>query len=162
MSKQEDCLGLSESAIRGRSHKLQFEQGVPGIYFLLNDEEITYIGKSAECCYSRLKQHLVDDKDFNAHYVYGLDPDENDLHQIEAELIYRFQPTLNSRLPPNDTYTTVWKLSQCVHGFGDYKTRRFLHEIEVEIRGDWLRKEGARKALNKIAEETDKQIIDSI
>jgi excinuclease UvrABC nuclease subunit len=162
MDRQKDCLSLSESTIRGRSHKLQFEKGVPGVYFLLDEEEIVYIGKSAQCCYSRLKQHLVDDKEFDAHYVYGLDPDENDLHEIEAELIYQFQPTLNSRLPPNDTYTTVWKLSQCVHGFGEYKTRRFLREVGAEVRGDWLRLDEATKALNKIAEETDKQIIDSI
>lgn len=66
-----------------------------GVYFLLRDHEIVYIGQSVDC-YTRLRSHAQDStKEFNR-ACYVPVPKE-DLDNIEETLISLFKPEYNKK-----------------------------------------------------------------
>lgn len=69
-----------------------------GIYFLIQGDEIIYIGQSRDC-YRRLSEHENSPprKSFDAYCVIEVSPGK--LDEIEAAYIAKFQPRLNITLP---------------------------------------------------------------
>lgn len=69
-----------------------------GIYFLIKDSEIVYVGQSIHI-HGRVKTHQKD-KEFDRVFFVGCTRDE--LNQLEAKYIRQFEPRLNRTLPdPN-------------------------------------------------------------
>ena len=70
-----------------------------GVYFLICDDEIVYVGKSVNIK-SRLDQHSMDEhrnKNFNKYYVVLCDPKE--VNSLEAYYILKFRPKYNIAIP---------------------------------------------------------------
>ena len=75
------------------------EQKTCGIYFLLDCDEIVYIGRSKNLR-ARFLQHSSSDKIFNRHF-YVFCREEN-ADEIEAFFILQFKPKYNKRIPINE------------------------------------------------------------
>ena len=69
----------------------------PGIYFLLQDDDIVYVGQSRTTILSRLAHHLTD-KRFNRVTVLQY-PSDYDFDTEEAEYIWQLQPKYNQKIP---------------------------------------------------------------
>ena len=68
-----------------------------GIYFLIEDNEIVYIGKSIDVK-KRLKQHAdYSEKLFNR--IFFVQCDKNELNKLEAYYILKFRPKYNIAIP---------------------------------------------------------------
>lgn len=79
-----------------RANAVVFEK-ICGIYFLLLDGEVTYIGQSINCHF-RISVHIAEKKkDFNSCYIIRSEPE--DLDNLEALYIKKFTPRYNILLP---------------------------------------------------------------
>lgn len=67
-----------------------------GIYFLLKDKEIVYVGQSIDID-RRIKDHSYNGKDFDS-FEY-IECDKSDLTRLETLYIVKFQPMLNKIIP---------------------------------------------------------------
>lgn len=84
------------------SHASMFRHTGPGVYFLLNMDEIVYVGKSVDVA-RRLEEHWKMEenpktaKDWNRYFVIRCEPE--DLSRLEAYYILRFRPRYNIAVP---------------------------------------------------------------
>lgn len=74
-----------------------------GIYFLFKNHELIYIGQS-EDIFKRVPIHLGS-KDFN-NWNY-IEYENENLNNIEAEFILKFQPKQNKAIPKNDNWISA-------------------------------------------------------
>jgi len=79
---------LSESDILSKAKK---PEDVSGVYFLIRDEKIVYVGQS-KCVYARLETHKKE-KDFDKVTIVKCAQDK--LKPLEELYIRKFQPPLN-------------------------------------------------------------------
>lgn len=84
------------------SNKIIFENKT-GIYFLIKDNEIVYVGQSTQF-YTKLSSH-VNNKDFDSYFI--IEVPEEQLTEYEVEYIIKFNPIYNSILPSNNIYKTL-------------------------------------------------------
>lgn len=70
---------------------------IVGIYFLINDDEVIYVGKSNAIC-RRLMQHRRAGRRFS-HYWYFGDVPELFVEYVEAFYIHTLMPPLNEKYP---------------------------------------------------------------
>jgi len=70
--------------------------GYAGIYFLIDCDEIVYVGQSHDVK-SRLSTHSNSNKNFNKYYFIKCQPEE--LNRLEAYYILKFRPKYNISLP---------------------------------------------------------------
>lgn len=69
----------------------------PGIYFLIKDGEIVYVGQSVDC-EARVKKHIQEgEKGFTSYHVFPCHTDHLNLY--EAFCLWKFQPKYNHHLP---------------------------------------------------------------
>lgn len=83
--------------------KAQTPKQWAGVYFLINDDEIVYVGQAVDLA-RRISQHWGGDKVFNKFALVECSIAE--LSNVEAEYIVKFAPRYNVTLPPNDKWTT--------------------------------------------------------
>ena len=100
----------------------------PGIYYLIDDSEIVYIGQSL-CMMSRITTHFADNKKvFNRFYC---DPATlHDLDVLEINEIIQHNPKYNIALPQNDTYASMGKLKARFRE-PEYKIRAIIKEHNI-------------------------------
>ena len=85
---------LSHEAVVSQAYPLG---GYSGIYFLVRNAKVVYVGKSLDVEY-RLGQHrTARQKDFDSVFIIACDPSK--LTQLEARYIRMFEPPLNSAKP---------------------------------------------------------------
>jgi hypothetical protein len=72
---------------------------VSGIYFLIRDSEIVYVGKSANVL-DRLSKHI--EKGFDSFSI--VECSWKDMRMLEPHFIYKFSPPLNVTPPTNRIY----------------------------------------------------------
>ena len=72
------------------------------IYFLIDDDEIVYVGQSVNI-YFRFMCHGISGKIFNR--ISWIDIGDADLDETEADYIIKFNPKYNNSLPICDKYT---------------------------------------------------------
>lgn len=70
----------------------RFEMPKIGVYFLFNNDELIYIGKSINI-FQRLQSHLKD-KYFDSYSFFKCDSEDN-ATKLEKELIIKLKPKLN-------------------------------------------------------------------
>lgn len=92
MKATTDVLSLDRDYILSKSFPV-FPQC--GIYFLIQDDEIVYIGQSVHIP-NRLKTHQGGEKVFNK--VFFVECSGNDLDELEKHYIRSFTPKLNKKL----------------------------------------------------------------
>ena len=84
-----------------------------GIYFLINGDEIVYVGQSVDI-YSRISQHSKDVlKTFDNFYI--LECPAEHLSILEAHFIFKFHPFLNSTFPTNHAYKSFNQLKKLLN-----------------------------------------------
>lgn len=82
---------------------------VCGIYFLMEDGEVVYVGQSVNC-HSRISDHVrLEQKQFDS--VYIIRADREALTQLENLYIKKFNPKYNS-LANEPTRKTAWGIRQ--------------------------------------------------
>ena len=81
-----------------RGLKMGIDEVPQGIYFLLDGDEIVYVGQSKNI-FARIGDHVRGSKDFDSFTFIDLDIDGDDLNLAEAELIYRLEPKYNKNVP---------------------------------------------------------------
>ncbi len=64
------------------------------VYFLLNDDEIVYVGQSSNNAGERINKHLFEGKEFNSFSTIKVESEYLDL--VESFYIHIFNPTLNA------------------------------------------------------------------
>lgn len=68
-----------------------------GIYFLVHEQEIVYVGQSINC-HIRIGSHLNDElKVFDSYFV--VECPESRLDEMEAKYIVKFRPRFNLAIP---------------------------------------------------------------
>ena len=88
---------MNKREIISSKNSLEEEIKAKGIYFLIKDNEIVYVGKSTNV-FSRVTAHTYG-KDFDS-FNYELYPDysKNELLEIESEYIAKFTPKYNKTI----------------------------------------------------------------
>lgn len=105
-----------------------------GIYFLISEDEVVYIGSSKSSCISRIKRHNKRISNFSSYCILPVDESVY-LEEVETRFIYKFLPKLNRNLPFHGTITTIKRISQsCVDGVGRSKLQTILSAKGVEIK----------------------------
>jgi excinuclease UvrABC nuclease subunit len=82
--------------------KQEMYRRMTGIYFLIKESELVYVGQSADIM-NRIAQHAKESvKDFDSYSI--LECPYEYLTTLEAYCIYKFRPRLNAVFPPNQLY----------------------------------------------------------
>ena len=81
------------------------DTGMIGIYFLIKNNVIIYIGKSTNVM-NRISQHKYE-KDFSSYAI--IECDENEMSYLEADMIAKYQPEYNKSFPTNEEWNCVTK-----------------------------------------------------
>lgn len=82
---------------------------VSGVYFLIFDGEVVYVGQSLDC-HTRLATHFREDaKTFDSSYIVRSTP--HDLNDLEALYIKKFKPKFNAAMP-QARRKAAWGLKQ--------------------------------------------------
>lgn len=85
----------------------------PVLYFLLDGEEIVYIGQSSSLAgaWGRVHSHKKDGKVFNGYSFFKLEGDPN---TAEAIHIVKFTPKYNFQLPTQDIWKPIGTLAEII------------------------------------------------
>jgi excinuclease UvrABC nuclease subunit len=84
---------------------------VVGIYFLLQDDEVVYVGQSQNVG-QRVYDHVAKGKKrFNYCAVYKCSHlSHKEINRLESDLIVELEPKYNISVPTNDKYKTIEQL----------------------------------------------------
>ena len=85
------------------------EAPVFGIYFLLENEQVVYVGKSKDCR-ARIQQHM-NDKSFDAYTISECDLGI-DLDELEAVHIAHYLPRDNRQIPEALGFISIYQVQQ--------------------------------------------------
>jgi hypothetical protein len=110
------------------SNKIPVEPDICGIYFLIKNNQIVYIGQSVNVKH-RLYAHKQY-KDFDYYYVHECSPEE--LDTLEAQHIVQFDPPGNGPiLPKNELYKTITQIKE-LFGFTTREINKLLKNSGIE------------------------------
>tara|TARA_R110002012_G_scaffold306394_1_gene511074 strand:- start:226 stop:921 length:696 start_codon:yes stop_codon:yes gene_type:complete len=132
----EDALGIELLSSNSIVEKSKAFNPVPGIYFLIKDSEVVYVGQSINV-YSRVNTHSQD-KDFNKIHVLPCGIEE--LDDLESAYIHHLHPRLNGRTARSVRAPIVIdELLERSEKYQEYKTAvfgrgRWPHKPKI----DWL------------------------
>lgn len=116
--------------LRGASKLPGFSRG---IYFLIRNKEVVYVGKSDSNMMKRIVEHWKDKK-FDSFYT--IDIPSGNLDVLEADYIWEFKPRYNSFLLSNGRYLGREALKQALgKSWGQIKCVLDTHKIS-----SWLGK----------------------
>ena len=123
---------------------------VTGIYFLIKDEKVVYVGQSVDI-FTRVCAHRAKDFDSFTFLVYP----RHLLNLAEASYIQRFNPAMNGSLPQQNFFFSLAQLKRHL-GWDMRKVKRHIREngIPTRRRGNTLYCVAA-DFLNMIKEDDD-------
>lgn len=75
---------------------------VPVIYFLVREKKVVYVGQTTNLLY-RIGSHVRGPKEFDSYYFVPLS-DGDDIDEVEADFIAKFEPEYNGQMPPGKRY----------------------------------------------------------
>ena len=96
-----------------------------GIYFLMNDNEVVYVGQSIDI-HRRINKHK-ESKTFDK--IYYLEVDKQNLDEIEKKYILEYQPIYNK------TYLNKYNIKEKVQKI--YKCKSYI--VDELFKDDFLR-----------------------
>lgn len=100
-----------------------------GVYFLLDDDEIVYVGQSTDI-EARISVHYNQKKKRFNRYTY-LSCSAEYLNDIEAHYIVHLAPKYNVKLPENSRWATVKDIKNR-YGIAVPKIRKYITEHGIE------------------------------
>ena len=100
----------------------------PGVYFLLQDEEVIYVGQSTDIP-SRVLSHRRS-KDFDRYATMPVP--RGWLSEVEAEYILHYQPELNRSLPKNRWYQSAADASKTLGISSKQDIYRMCLSLKIE------------------------------
>jgi excinuclease UvrABC nuclease subunit len=105
-------------------------ESCPGIYFLLQDDEIVYVGKSADTGFRVATHYNQGEKVFNGHAVVEIvDTEARDYWEVEY--IVRFAPRYNASLPPSKKWVTL-AILQRMTGQSKPTLKRIIRNLNIK------------------------------
>lgn len=146
--------------LRSLLPKLKIESRIQrcGIYFLLLDGEVVYVGKSV-AVESRIGVHRKErDKEFSEFAVYECLPDE--LDKWEAHFALLFNPKENTTIPNSKHWISVTTIKTTIvgnniYGYGPQKIERVLRAAAVEHKIAFGRTYFSRKGVAEVFTEKE-------
>ncbi len=112
------------------------EDNKSGMYFLIYKKEIVYVGQ-AQHPFNRISHHIKTNiKIFDSYSYIPLEKTQKQLNELEAELIVKFQPKYNIRLPENEKYITLLQIKKYLHdnwGLGRKGIQIFLNTKKIKF-----------------------------
>ena len=121
MTTQHDLASV-EAEKKALIIKAVSSEPVIGIYFLIKQNEIVYIGQSINL-HSRMASHKIS-RIFDFDAYSWVECDKSDLGDTEAEYILRFKPVLNKGFPACGRFISYGKLK--ARGIGKIKFRNYV------------------------------------
>lgn len=108
-----------------------------GIYFLIDDGEIVYVGQARNDIAARLIAHHRSGKIFDSYFWTKCHPDY--LSELEADYIVRFEPRYNMVIPLNYRWMTITRLLRHMKGCGieSNKLSEFIRERKIKPVGKY-------------------------
>lgn len=97
-----------------------------GIYFLVSNGEIVYVGQS-ENIFKRIAEHMQS-KDFDG---YAYDETNDDLNELEVDYILALKPSLNAALPNNTRFISFDNFSK-KNKINKWVLKRFINENNIK------------------------------
>jgi hypothetical protein len=95
---------MNEEDIIKNSKEYKYSKNICGIYFLIKDGKIVYVGQSVNIL-ERIKTHYYSLKEFNRFYYIECKKEE--LNKLEGEYIFKFFPIYNKKIPEHSTFKTL-------------------------------------------------------
>ncbi len=102
MIKLEDAYDISLPEIINKKRQLQNSK-YSGVYFLIHNNIIVYVGSSKTNVFARIFAHIADNdlkKEFDSYYC--LSYPKYRVEHLEAYFIYKFKPKYNKYIPNNN------------------------------------------------------------
>jgi len=104
-----------------------------GIYFLILEEEVVYVGQSKFNVFSRVGIHTRDKKFDEFHYLeINNDEDDDFMNLLEARFILEYLPIYNQTIPTNSRYfieSRIRKDYKC----NAYVLKRFIRDKHIVL-----------------------------
>ena len=84
-----------------------------GLYFLINDDEIVYVGKSEYDVFTRIEYHKRNsDKEFNSFYYKRVENRKVNLDTLETKYIAKFTPKYNKIISDHNNFTQLANMKE--------------------------------------------------
>ena len=99
-----------------------------GIYYLIDGDEIVYIGQGANV-WGRIGAHVAENKKVFDRFFFVFVPTE-DLDDFETEEIIKYNPRYNEKLPSIKKYATTLKLKELLNWDG-WTIRKFIKDWNI-------------------------------
>jgi len=115
---------MSSNDIAGNSKPFRAKDKTSGVYFLLDEDEIVYVGRSSNC-YDRIASHTKN-KVFDSFYIYKASQEE--CLWLEPMYIMKFQPIYNKVIPRSPLFISINSLKKVAGGMHKQKLRRYIGE----------------------------------
>lgn len=104
------------------------------IYFLIDKNEIVYVGKSTKGAFDRLGAHFkYSDKVFDSYFIEPCL--EINLTALETEYILKFVPKYNKSLPSNKIYTTKNRIMSNFKIWSSKTFSQIIRDNKIQIYG---------------------------
>jgi len=135
LNRRTEIILLNKEEILEKKKKIN---DVPGIYFLIKEEEIVYIGSSKNTL-NRIRHHLTSSKkNFNYYYIIPFKKiKKKNLLLLESEYILKFFPKYNRSIPkPREIGLTIIDKIKYNYGWKEWENIRvdkwlFKHKIPI-------------------------------
>jgi len=100
-----------------------------GLYFLLQDNEIVYVGKSDTLIAARIAKHIKDsNKVFNRYFIAAMpSASQTDLIELESQAIAKFCPKYNRRICSSKTHALKLEL-ETKYGISTYLSKKLMQK----------------------------------
>jgi len=110
----------------------KMRQSIPcisGIYFLIKDDEIVYVGRSGNI-FSRIFTH-EHYKDFDSYSYIECSENLDSMELLEAHFFLKFLPAQNYTLPRNNYYISLAQIKKKLNASG-YDLRKFIKQRNIK------------------------------
>lgn len=101
----------------------------PCIYFLIDEEEVVYVGQSIYGLQRILIHHCQGEKKFAHYHVVTCKQEE--LNNLEARYIVAYNPKYNGSLPQNDFYKSMYQIKRILQKDG-YEMNDILRKHNIK------------------------------
>lgn len=115
---------LSKEIILKNSKAYKFDNNI--IYFLMKENEIVYVGQSKNGM-KRIHAHLYD-VEFDSYHYINCTLDQ--LNDLEAHYIIKFNPLCNNSLPPNNMVKSLKQL-KLIYNIGTIFIKKLCKKYKI-------------------------------
>ena len=127
---------MEKSDLINISLGLDLWERITAIYFLIDGDDVVYVGKSIDLV-SRILKHRSENRKKFTRYAY-IRCDEIDLVDMEAAYIAKFAPKYNKQLSKNSEVASMEHLKS-LFGCNAPKIKRYIRAMDIQsVNGYYL------------------------